>query len=96
MSRRANCWDGSVGGLWSAIVAATRMGSTTAVVPGGADAARFRLARPLSRLDGSRDLVVQLADGQVPPLVLRVIDGWVTDAAREELERLRDGLDRML
>jgi hypothetical protein len=97
MSRRANCWDGSVGGLWSAIVAAaTRMGSTTAVVPGGGDAARFRLARPLSRLDGSRDLVVQLAEWQAPPLVLHVLDGRVTDADREELERLRNGLDRML
>jgi hypothetical protein len=97
MSRKANCWDGSVGGLWLAVVAAaTHMGSTTAVVPGGADAARFRLARPLSGLDGSRDLVVQLAEGQSPPLVLRVLDGRVIDADREELERLRNGLDRML
>ena len=95
MSCKANCWDGSVGGLWSAVVtAAIYMGSTTAVVPGGADAARFRLALALSRLDGSRDLVVQLAEGQAPPLVLRVLDGRVTDADHEELERLRDGLDR--
>ena len=95
MSRKANCWDGSVGGLWLAVVAAAiYMGSTTAVVPGGADAARFRLALALSRLDGSRDLVVQPAEGQVPPLVLRVLEGRVSDGDREELERLRDGLDR--
>ena len=39
------------------------MSSTTAVVPGGADAAPVRLALALSRLDGSRDLVVRLAEG---------------------------------
>ena len=70
------------------------MGSTTAVVPGGADAAGFRLARALSRLDGSRNPVVQLAEWRPSPLVLRVFDGRVTDADHEELERLRDGLDR--
>ena len=50
-----------------------------------------RLALALSRLDGSRDLVVQLAEGRTPPLVLYVLDGRVTDADREELERLAMG-----
>jgi len=82
--------------LWSAIeAAATRGGSTTAVVPGGADAARFRPELALSRLDGSRDLVVQLDERQVLPSVLQALDGPVTDADREELERLGDRLDQM-
>jgi hypothetical protein len=95
----ARAWggrDGSVSGLWSSIIAAaTRMGSAVAAVPAGADAARFRLVRALSRLDGSRDLVVELAEGRVPPVVVHVLEGTLTAGDYAQLARLRVGLDRM-
>jgi hypothetical protein len=95
----ARAWgsrDGSVAGLWSAIIAAaTRMGSATAAAPAGSDAARWRLVRALSRLNGSRDLVVDLAEGKLPPVVVHCLDGALTPGDYAELVLLRDGLDRM-
>jgi hypothetical protein len=45
------------------------------------------------RVTGSR---IELAEGRVPPLVVRVLDGRLTCRDREALARLRDGLDRMM
>lgn len=88
--------DGSVSGLWAAIItAAARMGSAVAPVPIGSDAARFGLTRALSRLDDSRDLVIELAEGRVPPLVIAVLERRLTAPDHEALERLWVGLDRM-
>src|SRR5215469_13735145 len=46
----------------------------TRLAPPGADAARTRLAR----LDGSRDLVIALAEGRVPPLVIHAVENRLT------------------
>jgi hypothetical protein len=68
----AKAWglrDGSVGGLWEAILAAATPLPIGAVVPvpAGAEGARFRLTRLLGQLNGSRELVVAIAEGRVPP-----------------------------
>jgi hypothetical protein len=94
----ARAWgvkDGSVAGSWTAILATLSRGGTVVTVPAGADAVRFRLARALGRLNGSRDLVVELAEGRVPPVVLHVLEGALTAGDYAELARLRDGLDHM-
>jgi hypothetical protein len=62
------------------------------VVPDGADAARFRWR---GRLNGSRELVTDLAERRMPPLVLHVLDGALTARDQAALAALRDGLDRM-
>jgi hypothetical protein len=42
----------------------------------------------LARPDGSRDLVIELAEGRVPPLMLRVLDGRLTCRDCEALDRM--------
>ena len=49
----------------------------------------------LRQLDGSRDLVVALAEGRCPPLVLRVTEHRLTREDEAELIQLRAGLDRI-
>jgi hypothetical protein len=44
---------------------------------------------------GSRALIVALAENQVPPLVLHVLEGQITPADEAELVRLRLGLDHL-
>ena len=87
-----------VGGLWAAITGAA-IGTSSVVVPSavgeGADHARYVLARMLRQLDGSRDLVVALAEGRCPPLVLRVTEHRLTREDEAELIQLRAGLDRI-
>lgn len=94
----ARAWggaNGSVAGLWSGIVASLSRARTTGTVPDGADWARLRLAKALNRLNGSRELVIELAEGRVPPLVVRVLLRAMTASDEEELAALRDGLDLM-
>ena len=82
--------------LWSAIIAAgARLGSTAPTTPAGSDSARRWLERALARLDGSKDLVLDLCEGRVPPVVLRVVEDAVTPRDRVALERLRSDLDRL-
>jgi len=90
--------DGSVSGLWEAITGAlVRTGfASTPIGDGGfslADGARRRLARLVRTLDGSRDLVIDLAEGRVPPLVLHVLERRLDHADEDTLDRLRTGLD---
>jgi hypothetical protein len=77
---------------------------TGAMIPAGqggaqgvgpvADIARRRMRRILSRLNGSRDLVLALADGRrVPRLVEHVLAGRLDYADLAALERLRCALD---
>jgi hypothetical protein len=47
----------------------------------------------LRQLDGSRDLVLALAEGRCPPIVIHVIEGRITGADEKTLDRLRQGLD---
>jgi hypothetical protein len=95
----ARAWGGlgGVTGLWYAI--------TGAVVPTGfvrredarlaglADQARRRLVRVCERLDGSRDLVIELAEGRTPDIVVRVLNRSLTVADAVALESLRRSLD---
>jgi hypothetical protein len=95
----ARAWGGlgGVTGLWYAITgAAVPTGFVRredAGLAGLADQARRRLQRVCRQLDGSRELVTELASGAVPPIVLRVLDRALTQEDAESLERLRQGLD---
>lgn len=94
----ARAWgggNGSVTGLWAGILAMLSHARTVGLVPDGADLARLRLAKALNRLNGSRDLVIELAEGRVPPLVVHVLAGSLTAGDHDALARLKDGLDRM-
>jgi hypothetical protein len=101
LQRIARAWggrDGSVNGLWSAIsAAASSVGF--APIPAGdgrfslADQGRRQLERMCRCLDGSRELVIELAEGKVPEIVLHVIERTMTAADAESLERLRRSLD---
>ena len=101
--RQAKAWGVStmsVEGLWRGIAAAMTRSSyaptpTSDVAGGDADTARRQLTRLRSRLNGSFDLVMQLASGAVPNLVLRLVEGTTTVADKVEIERLRQSLDRL-
>jgi hypothetical protein len=103
LERLARAWGGlGLGGvhaLWLSIVGA--MVPTAFVRPqnntvaGLADGARRQLVRALNRLDGSRDLVVALAENRVPAIVLHVLNDKLTPADQVELDRLRTGLDAL-
>jgi hypothetical protein len=101
LERLARGWGGTGGchGLWLTIVGAlvptASVQPQNATVAGLADGARRQLERALRRLDGSRDLVIALAEGQAPPIVLRAIKDRLTRADKVELVRLRDGLDHL-
>jgi hypothetical protein len=101
LQRLERAWGGLGGchGLWLSIVGAlTPTGSVRPVdstTSGLADGARRQLERALRRLDGSRSLVIALAEGQIPDLVLHVLDGELTGADHVELERLRQGLNHL-
>jgi hypothetical protein len=101
LQRVARAWggrDGNLDGLWGAITAAL---TSTSFAPapvgeGGwslADGARRRLRRVCRSLDGSRDLVIELAEGKVPEIVVNVIERRLTAVDAVALERLRQGLD---
>jgi hypothetical protein len=101
LQRVARAWggrDGNVTGLWEAITGAlTSAGvAPNPVGDGGyplADGARRRLERACRRLDGSRELVIELAEGRIPEIVVHVIERRLTVADAVALERLRKGLD---
>jgi hypothetical protein len=101
--RQAKAWGVStmsVEGLWRGIAAAMTRNSyaPTPTSDGGsgpADTARRQLTRLRQRLNGSFDLVMALASGAVPDLVLRLIEGTTTVADKVDLERLRQSLDRL-
>jgi hypothetical protein len=103
LQRTARAWggrDGSLNGLWSAILRAM-VGTGFAPNPVGdggwssADGARRRLARVCRELDGSRDLVIALTEGRVPPLVIHAIEGRLSVEDEAELAGRRTGLDRI-
>jgi hypothetical protein len=88
---RATGGPHGIGGLSGAILGAG-VGTLSVVVPSavgeGAATARRVLDRMLRRRDGSRDLVVALAEGRLPPLVKRVIEYRLTEADKLALDRL--------
>jgi hypothetical protein len=84
----------SPAGLWSAI-----LGALTKTTPGsepviGDQGARLALERTLRRLDGSRDLVLELAaEDTLPPICIRASERRLTPRDLVQLELLRKGLD---
>jgi hypothetical protein len=99
LQRLARGWGGlgGVTGLWYSILgAAVPTGFVRpqdAIASGLADSARRQLGWALRRLNGSRDLVVELAEGHTPEIVVRVIERRLTVSDAAMLERLRRGLD---
>lgn len=94
-ARAWGCRDGSPAAWWRAILAAASIGRQSGIeTPPGADAARRQLAKLAHHLNGSHDLVLALAERQLPPLVARVVEHRLTPADLRQLEQLRWGLDR--
>jgi hypothetical protein len=81
-------------GVWAAI-----LGALIKTTPGlepiiGDHGARRQLERICRRLDGSRDLVLELAEeGQMPPICIRAAERRLTPRDLVQLELLRKGLD---
>jgi hypothetical protein len=98
LQRLARGWaGGGVTGLWHSILgAAVPTGFVrpqNVIASGLADSARRQLDRALHSLDGSRDLVIELAEGRTPDIVVRILDRSLTEADAMALERLRASLD---
>lgn len=87
----------AVAGLWAALIGAatSAQGSVPVAVGPAADHSRYVLGRLLRRLDGSRGLVLELAENRTPPLVIRALENRLTRADEIALDRLRYGLDRV-
>jgi hypothetical protein len=84
----------SVNGLWLAIVAAGSRNATYTLPLTGDHGARATLAWICRRLDGSRDLVLELAEeGTMPPICVRAAEHRLTPRDAIRLELLRQGLD---
>ena len=87
----------AVQGLWAALTGAAI--SSPGIVPAGvgpaADQARRVLGRMLRQLDGSRELVLALAEDRPPPLIIRVLEQRLARADEIALSRLRHDLDRV-
>jgi len=84
----------SPAGLWSALLAAASRTAPSGEPVIGDHGARRALERICRQLDGSRALVVQLADEhQLPPVCLRAVEGRLTPRDEVQLELLRRGLD---
>jgi hypothetical protein len=85
----------AVGTLWQVLVNGMISPTLTIPVSVGDDAnkALTRLDRMIRQLDGSRELVLQLAEGRTPPLIAHVLEGRITGADERALDRLRQGLD---
>jgi hypothetical protein len=80
--------------VWAAIVAAASRTPPGAPVIIGDYGARDTLARICRRLDGSRDLVLELAaEGPMPPICVRAVEHRLTPRDLVQLELLRKGLD---
>jgi hypothetical protein len=102
LQRLARGWAGlgGVTGLWCSIVGAATpapgyIRPMNDVTSGLADGARRQLDRALRQLDGSRNLVVSLAENRVPPLVVHVIEGRLSEEDEADLARLQGSLDRL-
>jgi hypothetical protein len=91
--------DGGCTGRWSALTGAsipTRAApAALAQRMGVAEHARRQLGRILRQLDGSRALVIALAEGEAPPIVRRLINDRSTPDDSVTFEILRHGLDRI-
>ena len=84
----------SANGLWSAIVAAGSGSAGYVLSLTGDLGARRQLERICRRLDGSRDLVLELAAEQgLPAICVRAAEQRLTPRDLVQLELLRKGLD---
>jgi hypothetical protein len=84
----------SPAGIWNAILGAL-IKTTPGIEPMvGDQGGRRTLEHVLRRLDGSRDLVLELAEeGRMPPICVRAAEHRLTPRDLVRLELLRKGLD---
>ena len=88
--------NASSAGLWNAILEALTKTTPDFEEIVGDLGARRQLERVCRRIDGSRDLVFELAaEGQLPPICLRVLERRLTPRDSVQLELLRKGLDEI-
>jgi len=87
----------AVAGLWAALTgaASSAHGIVPASVGPAADQSRCVLGRLLRRLNGSRELVLDLAENRPIRLVMRVLEDRLTRADEIALDQLRHDLDRV-
>ena len=86
--------DASPAGVWAALLAAASRTPPGAPAVIGDYGARDTLARICRRLDGSRDLVLELAEeGPMPSICVRAAGHRLTPRDLVRLELLRRGLD---
>jgi hypothetical protein len=86
--------DASPSGVWAALLAAASRTPPSTPNLIGDYGARDHLARLYQRLDGSRDLVLELAvEGPMPPICARAVEHRLTPRDLVQLELLRRGLD---
>jgi hypothetical protein len=84
----------SPAGVWAALIAAASRTAPSTPDIVGDFGARRRLERICKRLDGSRDLVLELAaEGPLPPICLRALERRLTPRDLVQLELLRKSLD---
>jgi hypothetical protein len=87
--------DASPAAVWVGLLAAASRTPPSAPNLIGDFGARDTLARICRRLDGSRDLVLELAEegGPLPPICIRAAQHRLTPRDLVQLELLRKGLD---
>jgi hypothetical protein len=86
--------DASPVGIWAALAAAASRSAPGMPAIVGDFGARRTLDRICERLDGSRDLVLELAaENRLPPICIRAAEQRLTSNDRAQLELLRKGLD---
>jgi hypothetical protein len=86
--------DASPAGLWLALVAAASRTRPSIPAVVGDHGARLALENICRRLDGSRDLIIELArEETLPPICLRVAGHRLTPRDLIQIELLRRGLD---
>ena len=84
----------SPAGVWAALIAAASRTAPSTPDIVGDFGARRRLEQICRRLDGSRDLVLELAaEGPLPPICLRALERRLTPRDLVQLESLRKSLD---
>jgi hypothetical protein len=91
----AACGRGfTVGGLWASLLAAGSRGTSFQLPLLGDQNARMQLSVACRSMNGSRELIIGLAEGiEVPGLVLRAVERQLTAEDMQVLEQLRADLD---
>jgi hypothetical protein len=82
----------SVHALWSGLLAAGSAPTSFVLPIIGDSGARRQISAIVAKLNGSRSMVIDLAEGKAPPIALRAASGHLRPADYVALEELRQGL----